>query len=62
MCYNCGCGMPDDDMGQGHAGVDPSGKSVTNKTFDAAAKSQGMDQKQAQQNTLELLKKVIKGK
>ena len=20
MCYNCGCGLPDDDMGQGHAG------------------------------------------
>lgn len=33
MCYNCGCGLPDDDMGQGHAGVDPNGKSITNKTF-----------------------------
>lgn len=58
MCYNCGCGMPDDDMGKGHAGVDPNGKSITNKTFDAAAESQGMDRKQAQKNALELLQKV----
>ncbi len=59
MCYNCGCGMPDDDMGKGHAGVDPNGKSITNKTFDAAAASQGMDRKQAQKNASELLQKIM---
>jgi len=60
MCYNCGCGMPDDDMGQGHAGFDPDGKSITNKTFEEAAKSQGMNSDEAKKNTLKLLKKVLK--
>lgn len=59
MCYNCGCGMPDDDMGEGNAGVDPNGKSITDKTFQVAAKSQGMDEKQAKEETLKLLKKVL---
>lgn len=59
MCYNCGCEMPDDDMGKGHAGVNPQGKSITNKTFDAAASSQGMDRKSAQKNALSLLQKVL---
>lgn len=59
MCFNCGCGIPDDDMGQGHAGVDPHGKSITNKTFKAAGDSQGMSEEEAKQNTLELLKKEL---
>lgn len=58
MCYNCGCGMPDDDMGQGHAGVDPDGKAITNKTFQVAAASQGMSPEQAKKNALELLQKA----
>ncbi len=59
MCYNCGCGMPDDDMGQGNAGVDPNGKSITNKTFDQAAKAQGMSREDAMKETLKLLKKEL---
>lgn len=59
MCYNCGCGMPDDDMGQGNAGAEPSGKSITNKTFKAAADSQGMTERQAQEETYKLLGKVL---
>lgn len=59
MCYNCGCGMADDDMGQGHAGVDPNGKSITNKTFKAAADSQKMERKQAMENTLKLLQEEL---
>lgn len=51
--------MPDNDMGKGHAGVDKDGKSITNKTFKAAADSMGMDEKEAKENTLELLKKVL---
>ena len=42
MCFNCTCGIPDDDMGHGHAGADPNGKSITDKTFEEAAKSTGM--------------------
>lgn len=47
-------------MGQGHAGVDPNGKSITNRTFQAAGKSQGMSDQQAKENTLKLLKRVLK--
>lgn len=61
MCYNCGCGLPDDDMGKGHAGVDPNGKSITNKTIDEAAKSQGMDRTQALKYIVELGNKVLAG-
>lgn len=60
MCYNCGCGMPDDDMGQGHAGADPNGKSITNKTFKVAADSQGISEEESKKNTLELLKQQIR--
>lgn len=59
MCYNCGCGMPDDAMGQGDAGVEPNGKSITNKTFEEAAKSQGMSIQDVKKNTYNLLKKEL---
>lgn len=51
--------MPDDDMGQGNAGVDPNGKSITNKTFEEAAKSQGMSVADAKKETLKLLKQEL---
>lgn len=59
MCYNCGCQRPDDPMGKGHAGAESQGKSITNKTFKAAAEVFGMDEKEAKKNTLELLKRVL---
>lgn len=62
MCYNCGCGMPNDDMGQGHAGVDPNGKSITDKTFKVAAQSQGMSEEEAKKEALKLLQKVLNQK
>jgi len=52
MCYNCGCGKPDDDMG------DP--KNITEKTFEEAAKAVGQSPKDAKKNTLELLKIILK--
>lgn len=51
--------MPGDDMGQGHMGVDPNGKSITDKTFEVAAKSQGMSEEEAKKETLKLLKKQL---
>lgn len=51
--------MPDDPMGKGHAGAEPDGKSITNKTFEEAAKSQGMRVEDAKRETLKLLKKEI---
>jgi hypothetical protein len=52
MCYNCGCEMPDNDMG------DP--KNVTDKTFEEAAKAAGQSPEEAKRNTFELLKKQFK--
>ncbi len=51
--------MPEDDMGQGHAGVDPNGKSITTKTFQAAADSQSQKKREAMQNALDLLQKEL---
>lgn len=57
MCFNCGCGMPDADHGKGHAGVDPNGKAITNKTFAAAASAFGTSEQEAKKNTHDLLMK-----
>jgi len=51
MCYNCGCEMPDDDMGHHH--------NITNKTFEEAAKAEGQTVEEAKRNTLALLKKQL---
>lgn len=48
MCYNCGCGNPNDDMGH------PD--NITNTTFDKAAKAEGQTRTEAMMKTLELLK------
>lgn len=57
MCYNCGCGLPDDDHGKGHAGHDPKGKAITTKTFQAASLAFNMGEKESKKNTHELLMK-----
>ena len=57
MCYNCGCGNPRDDHGKGHAGVDPGGKAITSKTFEAAGDAFDMTTRDSMQNTEELLEK-----
>jgi hypothetical protein len=51
MCYNCGCQMPDNDMG------DP--KNITNKTFNEASKAAGQSAEEAKKNTLDLLQKTL---
>lgn len=52
MCYNCGCQMPDNDMG--------NPKNITDKTFDEAAKAMGQSVEEAKANTLELLQQSLK--
>lgn len=52
MCYNCGCEMPDNDMGDS--------KNITNKTFEEAANAAGQSPEEAKKNVLHLLKKVLK--
>jgi len=54
MCYNCGCGIPDDDMGHP--------QNITNKTFEAAAKAMSQSEEEAKKNTLELLQKQLESK
>ena len=51
MCYNCGCQMPDNDMG------DP--KNITNKTFNEASQAAGQSPEEAKKNTLDLLQKTL---
>jgi len=57
MCYNCGCGAPKDDHGKGHAGVDPNGKAITDKTFEAAAMAFQQSKEDSLEHTVELAKK-----
>lgn len=51
MCYNCGCGMPNNDMGN------PT--NITNKTFEEAAKAMNQSPTEAKENAHELLEKVL---
>lgn len=57
MCYNCGCGQPNDDHGMGHMGVDPNGKAITERTFEAAGKAFQMSMQESKDNTHDLLQK-----
>ena len=51
MCYNCGCGMPNNDMGKS--------ENITNKTFEEAAAAMGQSPEDAKSNARKLLEKVI---
>jgi len=51
MCYNCGCQMPNNDMGKA--------ENITNATFAAAAEAMGQSGEEAKKNALELLKRVL---
>jgi hypothetical protein len=54
MCYNCGCGMPNNDMGKP--------ENITNRKFEEAAKAMGQDVKTAKANARALLEKVLAAK
>lgn len=58
MCYNCGCQRPDDDMGKGHAGVDPNGRAITTKSIQAAADAFGETFDESLDHIIELAQKV----
>jgi len=55
MCYNCGCGSATEDHGKGHMGVDPDGKAITDKSFEAASDAFEMDIDASKKNTSDLL-------
>jgi len=46
-------------MGVGHAGAEPTGKSITNKTFAEAGKAMEESTDESKRNALDLLKKVL---
>jgi hypothetical protein len=54
MCYNCGCQMPNNDMGKAD--------NITNETFQKASAAMDMTVKESRQNALELLEKVLASK
>lgn len=53
MCYNCGCGAPNDSMG--------NSKNITEKTFEEAAKVAGTSVQDAKIHTYEQLKQELGG-
>jgi len=57
MCYNCGCGRPDDDMGMGK--VSEGGGGLTDADFKKLADKWRMSVEEAKKNTLELLRKEL---
>lgn len=57
MCYNCGCNIPNDDMGRGK--ISSGGDSLTEDDFKVLAEKWGMTIEEAKKNTLDLLKKTV---
>lgn len=57
MCYNCGCGLPNDDMGKGK--ISSGGGALTDDDFKILADKWGMSVEEVKQNTFNLLKKQL---
>lgn len=53
MCYNCGCGLPDDDMG--------NADNITTSTFEKASKASGQSIEDAKKETLKILMQQVGG-
>lgn len=58
MCYNCGCDVPEDNMGKS----DSIGASLTEKSFEELAKSWDMPIEDVRKNTYKLLKKQLESR
>lgn len=58
MCYNCGCGVPTDDMGRGR--VTEGGSSLTEDDIKKMADDWGMSVEEAKKNILDLLQNQLK--
>ena len=48
MCYNCGCGVPNDDMGKGK--VTEGGASLTDDDFKILAEKWSMSKEEVKKN------------
>ncbi len=58
MCYNCGCGLPNDDMGKGK--VSQGGGSLTEDDFKKITEQWGMSLEETKRNVLNLLQNQLK--
>lgn len=58
MCYNCGCGIPNDDMGKGQ--LSKGGGSFIEDDIKEMAGKWGMTIEETKKNIFELLKKELK--
>lgn len=52
MCYNCGCKLPNDNMGHK--------ENITEETFEKAAIAMSMTVEETKKNVLELLQEQLK--
>ncbi len=57
MCYNCGCGMINDDMGKGQ--VSKGGGSLTEADIKHMAEKWGMSVEDSKKHMFEALKKQV---
>lgn len=57
MCYNCGCGIPEDDMGRGK--ISEGGGSLTEEDIKLLAEKWGMSVEETKKNILDLLQKTL---
>ncbi len=57
MCYNCGCGIPSDDMGRGK--LSEGGASLTEDDIKKMAEKWGMSIEETKRNILNLLKSTM---
>lgn len=60
MCYNCGCQLPNDDMGKGK--LSQGGGSLTEDDFKVMAEKWGTSLEETKKNVYELLKKELEEK
>lgn len=57
MCYNCGCGIPNDDMGKGK--VSKGGGSLTDDDWKVMADKWGMPVAEAKKNVKAMLDRQL---
>lgn len=57
MCYNCGCDIPNDDMGKGV--LNKGGGSLVDADFELMAEKWGLTIEETKRNVLKLLKKQL---
>lgn len=59
MCYNCGCGIPDDDMGYGKVTQNPKGGALTEEDLIELAKRTNTTLEDTKKEIYKLLKKQL---